>query len=132
MVNKPAKIVLPLIAAMAVSFVPLQAEASSKSILKYGAIGLGAAALYGIGHQAARTQPYYTTEYPQNNPNYGYQQPAYQYPQQQQYYQQPQYQYGQQYQQQYQAQPQYQQPQQPQPNQKYYYQQQSQQYYYGY
>lgn len=129
MVNKPAKIVLPLIAAMTVSFVPYQAQASSKNVLKYGAIGLGAVALYGIGQQAARTQPYYTTQYPQNNPNYGYQQQTYQYPQQQ-YYQQPQYQYGQQYQQQYQAQPQYQQQQQP--NQKYYYQQQSQQYYYGY
>lgn len=116
-----AKIVLPLVAVMSVSMFAAPVQASSKNVLKYGAIGLGAVALYGIGQQAARTQPYYTTQYPQNNPNYAYQQQYYQQPQQQ-YYQQPQ---QQQYYYQQQQYPQYQQQQpqyQKQSQQKYYYQ----------
>lgn len=53
---------------------PTQAEARTKTILKYGAIGLGAAAL------SQAMQPsygYYGGYYPSSSYSYGYSQPSY-------------------------------------------------------
>lgn len=61
---------------------PSSAEARTKDVLKYGAIGLGAAALYNMGQQSAYSQPYYGGGYyaPSYSYGYSYSQPSYYYP----------------------------------------------------
>lgn len=68
-------VALPLVAAL-FAIEPVVSEARTKSVVKYGAIGLGAAALYNMGQQSAYAQPYYGYGYAQPAPVYAY--PAYQ------------------------------------------------------
>lgn len=86
MKNAKLLLVLPAVAMMFAS-VPTNADARTKDIVKYGAIGLGAAV---IGN--AMSQPRYQNNYYQQPAYSGYyQQPAYSGYYQQNYYQQPAY-----------------------------------------
>lgn len=75
-------IALPAVALMTAA-VPTDAEARTKSIVKWGAIGLGAAALGNYAQQQRYSQPYYGGySYGYSQPyyggySYGYQQPYY-------------------------------------------------------
>ncbi len=77
-------VTLPAVALLALA-APESAEARTKSIVKYGAIGLGAAALYGAGQQSAYNNSHYGGGYGYSHyPSYGYgggyyQQPHYSY-----------------------------------------------------
>ncbi len=66
-------VALPLVAAV-FAIEPGNSEARTKSVVKYGAIGVGAAALYSMGQQSAYAQQ------PHYGYGYGYAQPAYAYP----------------------------------------------------
>jgi hypothetical protein len=75
---------LPVMALLATS-VPTTAEARTRDIVKYGAIGLGAAALYNLGQQSSYGG-YYGGYYPSyytggyySYPSYGYSYPSYSY-----------------------------------------------------
>lgn len=74
-----AAVMLPALALVGF-MTPSTAEARTKTVLKYGAIGLGAAALYNMGQQSAYSQPYYGGYYPSYSYGYSYSQPAYSYP----------------------------------------------------
>jgi len=67
---KKLAIVLPAVAFMVAS-APHSANARTRDIVKYGAIGLGAAALYSMGQQSAYSQPYYGGYY-NSYPSYSY------------------------------------------------------------
>jgi len=65
--------------AMLFASMPNQAEARTKSIIKYGAIGLGALALSNYAQSRSYSQPYYGGYYGYSQPYYGgyYSQPYY-------------------------------------------------------
>jgi hypothetical protein len=78
---------LPAVALLATS-TPTTAEARTKDIIKYGAIGLGAAALYNMGQQSSYGYGggYYGGYYPSyytggyySYPSYSYSYPSYSY-----------------------------------------------------
>jgi hypothetical protein len=77
---KKLAIVLPAVAFMVAS-APHSANARTRDIVKYGAIGLGAAALYNMGQQSAYRQPYYGGGYYSgySYPAYSYSYPSYSY-----------------------------------------------------
>lgn len=78
MKNYKLLIALPAVALMLAS-TPTNADARTKSIVKYGAIGLGVAALSNMAQQNSYyQQPYYGGYYQQPYySNYYYQQPYY-------------------------------------------------------
>lgn len=79
---KTTKLMLAVpVVALLVASMPTQAEARTKTVLKYGAIGLGAAALANMANQNSYyQQPYYGGYYYQQ-PYYGgyYSYPTYSY-----------------------------------------------------
>ncbi|MGI8906656.1 MAG: hypothetical protein ACR2IE_09225 [Candidatus Sumerlaeaceae bacterium] len=71
---------LPAVALLAAS-TPTTAEARTKTIVKYGAIGLGAAALYNMGQQSSYGGGYYGGGYGGGYYSGGYDYyPSYSYP----------------------------------------------------
>lgn len=60
---------LPAVALLAAT-TPTTSEARTKDIVKYGAIGLGAAALYNMGQQSAYNNSYYGGYYGGYSPSY--------------------------------------------------------------